>query len=414
MNGNYKEIFTDFKLTKKLDEKRFEEVMVDVFRSMIRKRYGTDEHFDVFIDEQGRIEIWQNKLVVPDGEVTDPDQEISYSDALQYMSDVSIDDYVPIPVDFKDFGRRAIQAARHALKSRISEIEKEEIRRIYSNKIGHLIQGEVHQILRNEYLVIDDETGHELVLPKNEVIKRETFHKGDWVKAVVKKIIEKNNTPYVILSRTSEKFLERLLEQEVPEIEDGVISIKKVVRIPGERAKVAVESYDDRIDPVGACVGMKGSRIHGIVRELQNENIDIINYMTNDALFIQRALTPAKVSHIEIDPEERKAKVYLKGDQVSLAIGRGGSNIRLASMLTDYIIDVYRELEDEIEQDYDLKEFADVIDEEIIERLEAIGLDTARSVLEADRSLLIRQTGLAPDIVDRVVEVLKEELEEEE
>ncbi len=406
------ETFSEFRTNKSIDRPTMIRVMKDVFRSLIKKRFGTDENFEIIVNNDGDLEIWRVRKIVPDGEVTDTQTEISLSEAQTIEEDYEIGEDSYEFMDFKIFGRRSIQAARQTLISRILEIEKEEIQKLYSNRIGDLVIGEVNQILKHEFLVIDDATGNELVLPRSEMIRGDYYKKGDMVRAVILKVEVRNNNPSVVLSRTNGMFLERLLEQEVPEIEDGLITIKKIVRIPGDRAKVAVESYDDRIDPVGACVGMKGSRIHGIVRELKNENIDIINFTTNIILFIQRALTPAKVSSIDLNEEEKRAAVYLQPDQVSLAIGRGGSNIKLASRLTGYELDVYRD-NDELEMDdVDLDEFVDEIDDWVIDQLKSIGCDTARSVLELSKDELIRRTDLEEETVDDVLRILADEFEE--
>ncbi len=406
------ETFSEFRTNKSIDRPTMIRVMKDVFRSLIKKRFGTDENFDIIVNNNGDLEIWRVRKIVPDGEVTDTQTEISLSEAQTIEEDYEIGEDSYEYMDFRMFGRRSIQAARQTLIARILEIEKEEVQKQYSSRVGDMIIGEVNQILKHEMLVIDDATGNELVLPRSEMIRGDFFKKGDMIRAVILKVEVRNNNPAVVLSRTSELFLERLLEQEVPEIEDGLITIKKIVRMPGDRAKVAVESYDDRIDPVGACVGMKGSRIHGIVRELKNENIDIINYTTNDILFIQRALTPAKVTSIDLNEEEKRASVYLQPDQVSLAIGRGGSNIKLASRLTGYEIDVYRD-SDELEMDdVDLDEFSDEIDEWVIDQLKSIGCDTAKSVLELSKDELIRRTDLEEETVDEILKILADEFEE--
>ncbi len=414
MNINLAEIFKEFGNNKNIDRPTMVRVLEDVFRTLIRKKYGSDENFNVIVNpQQGDLELWRVREIVPDGEVMDDRTQISISEAKAIEEDYEIGEECYEQLRLEDFGRRAIQAARQTLISRIMELEKDEIYKRYVDRVGDLVVGEVSQIMKRDVLIIDDATGHELLLPRSECLRRDYFRKGDMVRGVIKKVEMKNNTPVVIVSRTDEMFLERLMEQEVPEIEDGLIAIKAVVRIPGERAKVAVESYDDRIDPVGACVGMKGSRIHGIVRELHNENIDVIPYTTNDKLFIQRALTPAKVSSIELDEENRRASVYLEPDQVSLAIGKGGTNIKLASRLTGYEIDVYR-VQDEYElDDVDLDEFADEIEEWIIDRLKAIGCDTARNVLDLSKEELVRRTDLEEETVEEVLRILREEFEEE-
>ena len=334
---NLVETFSEFKAGKNIDRPTLMRVMEDVFRTLIKKKYGTDENFDVIVNTQkGDLELWHKRLIVPDGEVSDPNKEISASEAREIDPDYDLGEECYVKLELEDFGRRSITAARQTLVSRILELEKDEVFQKYSERKGEIILGEVNQVLPKEILVIDDTTGNELILPKSEMIKADHFRKGDMVRGVIKDVVMKNNLPSIIMSRTDSSFLEKLMEHEVPEIEDGLITIKNIVRIPGERAKVAVESYDDRIDPVGACVGMKGSRIHGIVRELRNENIDIVNFTNNLNLYIQRSLTPAKVTKIDIDEKNKRAAVYLKPDQVSLAIGKGGSNIKLASKLTGF------------------------------------------------------------------------------
>jgi N utilization substance protein A len=411
---NLVETFSDFKTGKNIDRPTMVRVLEDVFRTLIRKKYGTDENFDVIVNTtKGDLELWRVREIVPDGEVTDDRSQISISEALSIDEDYEIGEECYEQLHLEDFGRRAIMAARQTLISRIMELEKDEIYRRYSERIGEIIMGEVHQILKREFLVLDDATDNELVLPRSETIRGDYFHKGDMVRGVIKSVEMRNNNPAVIMSRTDSLFLEKLLEQEVPEIEDGLITVQRIERIPGDRAKVAVESYDDRIDPVGACVGMKGSRIHGIVRELNNENIDIVNYTTNDTLFIQRALTPAKVTKIELNQETMRAEVYLEPDQVSLAIGKGGTNIKLASRLTGYEIDVYRNVVEEIEiDDVDLEEFADEIDGWVIDSLKEIGCDTARSVLELSKEELQRRTDLEEETIDEVLGILAAEFEE--
>lgn len=412
---NLVETFSEFKAGKNIDRPTLMRVMEDVFRTLIKKKYGTDENFDVIVNTQkGDLELWHVRQIVPDGEVSDPNKEISVSEAREIDPDYDIGEECYAKLELEDFGRRSIMAARQTLISRILELEKDEVFQKYAERKGEIILGEVNQVLPREILVIDDTTGNELVLPKGEMIKADHFRKGDMVRGVIKDVVMKNNLPSIIISRTDNAFLEKLMEHEVPEIEDGLITIKNIVRIPGERAKVAVESYDDRIDPVGACVGMKGSRIHGIVRELRNENIDIVNYTNNLTLYIQRALTPAKVTKIEIDEQNKRASVYLKPDQVSLAIGKGGSNIRLASKLTGFEIDVYRDTEEGAEiDDVDLDEFSDEIEAWIIDTLKGIGCDTARSVLALSREELIRRSDLEDETVDEVLKILSSEMEEE-
>ncbi len=408
------ESFSEFKAGKNIDRPTMVRVLEDVFRTLIRKKYGSDENFDVIVNTQsGDLELWQVREIVPDGEVTDERSQISISEAQSIDEDYEIGEECYEQLDVEEFGRRSIMAARQTLISRIMELEKDEVYKRYHDREGEIVLGEINQVLKRELLVIDDVTGNELILPRNEMIKGDFFRKGDMVRAVIKKVEMKNNNPVVIISRTDSRFLEKLMEQEVPEIEDGLIVIKKIVRIPGERAKVAVESYDDRIDPVGACVGMKGSRIHGIVRELKNENIDIVNYTSNIILFIQRSLTPAKVSSINLNEDKGTANVFLKPDQVSLAIGKGGSNIKLASKLTGYEIDVYRENDDPDMEDVDLDEFADEIDTWIIDQLKSIGCDTARSVLDLSTEELIRRTDLEEETVKEVLKILASEFDEE-
>jgi len=376
------ETFAEFKAGKNIDRPTLMRVLEDVFRSLIRKKYGSDENFNVIVNTQkGDLEIWRIRKIVPDGEVTDDLKEIAISEALSIDEDyeVGLECYEQLELD--DFGRRAIMAARQTLVSRVMELEKDDVYKRYSEREGEMVIGEVNQVLKKEFLIIDDATSNELILPKTETIRGDHFRKGDIVRSVIKKVELRNSVPVITLSRTDSNFLQRLMEQEVPEIEDGLIVIRKIVRIPGERAKVAVESFDDRIDPVGACVGMKGSRIHGIVRELRNENIDIVNFTNNQTLYIQRSLTPAKITTIELDDATKKANVYLKADQLSLAIGKGGANIKLASKLTGYEIDVYRDQEEGELDDVDLDEFTDEIEEWVIEAFKKIGCDTARSVL---------------------------------
>ena len=411
---NLVDTFSEFKAGKNIDRPTMVRVLEDVFRTLIRKKFGSDENFDVIVNTtKGDLELWRVREIVPDGEVTDDRSQISISEALAIDEDYEIGEECYEQLHLEDFGRRAIMAARQTLISRIMELEKDEIFRRYSERVGDIVVGEVHQILKKEILIIDDATSNELVLPRTEMIKGDFFRKGDMVRGVIKKVEMRNNTPAVIVSRTDSTFLEKLLEQEVPEIEDGLITIRRIVRIPGDRAKVAVESYDDRIDPVGACVGMKGSRIHGIVRELNNENIDIVNYTNNVSLFIQRALTPAKVSKIELDTDNQRADVYLESDQVSLAIGKGGTNIKLASQLTGYEIDVYRNTVEVEIDDVDLEEFSDEIDSWVIDALKSIGCDTAKSVLELSKDELLRRTDLEEETVEEVLRILEAEFEEE-
>jgi N utilization substance protein A len=377
---------------------------------MLKKKFNTDAHIDVIVNiEKGDVQIFLNKEIVQDGEVEDPNTEIAYSDAIKIEPDFEVGEEVSEEFKFEDFGRRNILSLRQNLISRILELEKDHIYKLYKERIGEIVTGEVYQVWKKEIMVLDDE-GNELILPKSEQIPSDYFKKGESIRAVVAKVDMRNSNPVIILSRTAPEFLERLFELEVPEVFDGLITIKRIVREPGERAKVAVESYDDRIDPVGACVGMKGSRIHGIVRELKNENIDVINYTTNTQLFIQRALSPAKITSVEILEEEKRAKVSLKPDQVSLAIGRGGNNIKLATKLTGYEIDVYRDGEVDVD-DVDLDDFIDEIDGWIIDELKAIGCDTAKSVLEIDIKDLVNRTDLEEETIEEVYRILRAEFE---
>jgi N utilization substance protein A len=404
------ESFSEFKELKNIDKQTMQHVLEDVFRSMLKKKFNTDEHIDVIVNiDKGDVQIFLNKEIVDDGEVEDPNMEIAYSDAIKVEPDFEIGEEVTEEFKFIDFGRRNVLSLRQNLISRIMELEKDHLYKLYKERIGEIITGEVYQVWKKEIMVIDDE-GNELILPKSEQIPSDYFRKGESIRAVVAKVDMRNSSPVIILSRTAPEFLERLFELEVPEVFDGLITIKKIVREPGERAKVAVESYDDRIDPVGACVGMKGSRIHGIVRELRNENIDVINYTTNPQLFIQRSLSPAKISSIEIDEEEGRAKVYLKPDQVSLAIGKGGHNIKLGGRLTGYELDVYREGEVDIE-DVDLEEFADEIDSWIIDELKAVGCDTAKSVIAIGVQDLAKRTDLEQETIEEVFKILESEFE---
>ncbi|MFN4082654.1 MAG: transcription termination factor NusA [Bacteroidia bacterium] len=404
--------FSEFKEFKNIDRVTMQRVLEDVFKTMLKKKYGKDDNFIVIINDQsGDLEIWRNREIVHDGEVEDPNSQINYSDAIKIEPDFEIGEEVSEEVNiFKEFGRRAILSARQTLLSKILELEKDELYKKYKDRVGEVITGEVYQIWKKELMILDDE-GNELILPKSEMIPADHYKKGDTLRAVVQKVEMHNGTPKITLSRTSPVFLERLFEQEVPEIIDGLISIKKIVREPGERAKVVVESYDDRIDPVGACVGMKGSRIHGIVRELRNENIDVINYTTNLSLLVQRALSPAKISNIKVDDEKKRVSVYLKSDQVSLAIGKGGHNIKLAGKLVGYEIDVYRENAELEEEDIDLEEFADEIDGWIIDELKAIGCDTAKNVLKLSVEELVRRTELEEETVNEVRRILQSEFE---
>jgi len=411
---NLVDVFSEFKDGKSIDRPTMVRVLEDVFRTLIRKKYGSDENFDVIVNTQkGDLELWRVREIVSDGEVTDDQSQISISEALSIDEDYEIGEECYEQLFLEHFGRRAIMAARQTLISRIMELEKDEIFKKYSERIGELVSGEIHQVLKREVLILDEATGTELVLPRFETIRGDFFRKGDIVRGVIKEVEMRNNNPAVIVSRTADLFLEKLLEQEVPEIEDGLIVVKKIVRLPGERAKVAVESYDDRIDPVGACVGMKGSRIHGIVRELNNENIDIINYTNNLNLFIQRSLTPAKVTTMNLDEDKKQVSVFLEPDQVSLAIGKGGTNIKLASRLTEYEIDVYRN-NDEVEiDDVDLDEFTDEIEDWIIESLKGIGCDTARSVLKLNVAEIVRRTDLEEETATELLNILAKEFEEQ-
>ncbi|MCT1526364.1 MULTISPECIES: transcription termination factor NusA [Sphingobacterium] len=409
-NINLIDSFQEFKDFKNIDRPTVITVLEEVFRSMIRKRFGTDENVDVIVNpDNGDLEIWRTRVVMEDGFSEDDDLEIELAEAHQYDADLEVgDDYIE-QITLESFGRRAILAARQTLVSKILELEKDEVFKKYKDREGELVIGEVYQIWKKEILVLDEDN-NELILPKTEQIPADYFKKGDSIRAVVHKVDMMNSNPKIIISRTAPEFLQRLFELEVPEIFDGLITIKKIVREPGERAKVAVESYDDRIDPVGACVGMKGSRIHGIVRELRNENIDVINFTTNNSLYITRALSPARITSIKLDDENKTAAVYLKPDQVSLAIGRGGHNIKLAGKLTGYEIDVYRETGEE-EEDVDIEEFADEIDNWIIDELKRVGLDTAKSVLSLTEDELIRRTDLEEDTIREIVRILQAEFE---
>lgn len=411
---NLVDTFSEFKAGKNIDRPTMVRVLEDVFRTLIRKKYGSDDNFDVIVNTQkGDLELWRVREIVPDGEVTDDRSQISISEALSIDEDYEVGEECYEQLQLIDFGRRAIMAARQTLISRIMELEKDEIYKRYIDRVSDIVVGEVNQVLKKELLILDDATGNEIVLPRNEMIRGDFFRKGEMVRGVIKQVEMKNNNPVVIMSRTDNTFLEKLLEQEVPEIEDGLISIVKIVRLPGDRAKVAVESYDDRIDPVGACVGMKGSRIHGIVRELNNENIDIVNHTNNTSLFIQRSLTPAKVTRIDLNLESRRAQVFLEPDQVSLAIGKGGTNIKLAGQLTQFEIDVFRNAEEYEIDDVDLDEFADEIEAWVIDALKEIGCDTARSVLELRKEELLRRTDLEEETIDNLMSILEAEFEEE-
>jgi N utilization substance protein A len=404
------ESFAEFARSKNIDRATLMGVLEEVFRTMIRKKFGSDDNFDVIINvDKGDIQAFREREIVEDGEVEDEATQISLSEALTMDEDVEIGEQMADEVKFLDFGRKMVQTANQTLTQKVRDLEKQVIFEKYKELIGEIIVGEVYQIWRNEIMVIHE--GNELLLPKNEQIPKDRFRKGDTIRAVIIDVDQRNGNPHCIISRASGLFLEKLFEQEVPEIYDGLITIKGIVREPGERAKVAVESYDDRIDPVGACVGMKGSRIHGIVRELRNENIDVINYTSNDQLYIQRALSPAKISTIKLDEGSKKAQVFLKPDQVSLAIGKSGQNIKLASRLTGYEIDVFREMEHD-EEDVDLDEFSDEIDEWVINELKAIGCDTAKAVLELSVDDLERRTDLDRETIMEVMAILEAEFED--
>jgi len=403
--------FSEFKELKNIDRTTMMSVLEDVFRSVLQKQFGTDENFDIIINiDKGDFEIWRNREVVEDDKIEDKNLQITLSEATKIDEDYEVGEEVTDEVKLVDFGRRTILSLRQNLTSRILDLEKNYVFNKYKDRVGDIITGEVYQVWKREMLILDDE-GNELIMPKEEQIPSDFFRKGDTLRAVVVRVEMRNNNPLIIISRTSPVFLERLFELEVPEIFDGLITIKKIVRIPGERAKVAVESYDERIDPVGACVGMKGSRIHGIVRELKNENIDVINYTTNIKLFISRSLSPAKVESIKILDEDERAEVFLQPEEVSLAIGKGGLNIRLASQLTGYEIDVYRETDTEDAEDVNLEEFTDEIESWVLDELKAIGCDTAKSVLELSLSDLVKRTDLEEETIKDVLKILHEEFE---
>ena len=410
---NMVETMKEFKETKSIDRTTLVSVLEESFRNVIAKIFGSDENFDVIVNpDKGDLEIYRNRVVIADGEVQDENKEIALSEARKIEADYEVGEDVSEPIEFAKFGRRAILNLRQTLSSKVLELEHDTLYNKYKDRVGQVISGEVYQVWKREVLLVDEEN-NELILPKSEQIPSDQYRKGETVRAVIARVDNENNNPKIILSRTSPMFLERLLEAEVPEVNDGLISIKGIARMPGERAKIAVESYDERIDPVGACVGVRGSRVHGIVRELCNENIDVINYTSNTKLFIQRALSPAKVSSINIDEESKKAEVYLQPEEVSLAIGRGGLNIKLASMLTGYTIDVYRELdENDTEEDIYLDEFSDEIDQWVIDAIKSLGLDTAKQVLNAPREMLIEKADLEEETVDGVLKILKAEFEQ--
>ena len=406
------ESFKEFKETKNIDRTTLMSVLEESFRNVIAKIFGSDENFDVIVNpDKGDFEIYRNRTVVADGVEHDDNKEITLTEARKIQADYEVGEDVSEQVDFSKFGRRAILNLRQTLASKVLELEHASLYHKYKDRVGQVITAEVYQVWKREVLLVDDEN-NELILPKGEQIPRDQYRKGETVKAVILRVDNENNNPKIILSRTSPVFLQRLLEQEVPEIADGLITVQRIARMPGERAKIAVESYDERIDPVGACVGVKGSRVHGIVRELCNENIDVINYTANTKLFIQRALSPAKVLNINVDEENHKAEVFLKPEEVSLAIGRGGMNIKLASMLTEYTIDVFRDMEDgqEVEDIY-LDEFADEIDQWVIDAIKSIGFNTAKKVLEAPREMLVEKADLEEETVDHVLQVLRAEFE---
>lgn len=403
----------EFKELKNIDKDTMISVLEDSFRNVIAKMFGTDENYDVIINpEKGDFEIWRNRTVVADDELEDENLQLTLTEARKIDADCEVGEEVTDEVHFADFGRRAILNLRQTLASKILELQKDSLYAKYKDKIGHIIAAEVYQVWKKEILLLDDD-GNELLLPKSEQIPTDFYRKGETVRAIVQRVDNYNNNPKILLSRTDKVFLQRLFELEVPEINDGLITIKAIARIPGERAKVAVESYDDRIDPVGACVGMKGSRIHGIVRELRNENIDVINYTSNLSLFIQRALSPAKISSIRVNEEEKKAEVYLRPEEVSLAIGKGGLNIKLACMLTEYTIDVFRDIEGADEEDIYLDEFSDEIDSWVIDALKNIGCYTAKSVLAMNRNEIIERADLEEQTVDDLLAILSAEFEDE-
>lgn len=405
--------FKEFNQDKGIDRTTLVSVLEESFRRVLANIYGSDDNIDVIVNpDKGDFEIYRNRIVVADSDLVDDNKEITLTEAKKIEEDYEVGEEVSERIDFAKFGRRAILNLRQTLASKILELEHDSLYNKYKDRVGEIVSAEVYQVWKREVLLVDDEN-NELILPKSEQIPSDVYRKGENVRAVILRVDNENKNPKIILSRTSPTFLERLLEAEVPEINDGLISVKKIARMPGERAKIAVESYDERIDPVGACVGVKGSRVHGIVRELCNENIDVINYTSNTKLFIQRALSPAKVSSININEETRQAEVFLKPDEVSLAIGRGGLNIKLASMLTEYTIDVFREISDaENDEDIYLDEFADEIDQWVIDAIKALGLDTAKQVLKAPREMLIEKADLEEETVDRLLDILKAEFED--
>lgn len=409
---NMIETFKEFKDTKSIDRTTLMSVLEESFRNVLAKIFGSDENFDVIVNpDKGDFEIYRNRVVVADDDVEDENKEISLTDARKLEPDFEVGEDVSEKIDFNKFGRRAILNLRQTLASKVLELEHDSLYNKYKDRVGQIITGEVYQTWKREVLLVDEDN-NEMILPKGEQIPRDNYRKGETIRAVIHRVDNENNNPKIILSRTAPEFLERLLEAEVPEINDGLIAIKKIARMPGERAKIAVESFDERIDPVGACVGVRGSRVHGIVRELCNENIDVITWTANTKLFIQRALAPAKVSSLTIDEENKKAEVYLQPEEVSLAIGRGGLNIKLASMLTGYTIDVFRELdENDAEDDIYLDEFSDEIDKWVIDAIKSIGLDTARQVLNAPREMLIEKADLEEETVDNVLNILRAEFE---
>ena len=405
--------FREFKDTKNIDRTTLVSVLEESFRNVLAKLFGSDENFDVIVNpDKGDFEIYRNRIVVADGEVADENKQIALKDALAIEPDYEVGEEVSEPVNFAKFGRRAILNLRQTLASKVLELEHDTLYNKYKDRVGQVVVAEVYQVWKREVLMIDDEN-NELILPKSEQIPADIYRKGETMRAAILRVDNENNNPKIILSRTSPMFLERLLEMEVPEIGDGLIAIRRIARLPGERAKIAVESFDDRIDPVGACVGVKGNRVHGIVHELCNENIDVVNYTTNVQLFIQRALSPARISSINVNEEEHKAEVYLHPEEVSLAIGRGGMNIKLASMLTEYTIDVFREVpEDQVDEDIYLDEFSDEIDQWVIDAIKSIGLDTAKAVLNAPREMLVEKADLEEETVDQVLNVLRAEFEQ--